>query len=268
MKKVLFFTVISSIAFTSFFSFVQNADAAAVYGCVCNVSAGMISGEEFTTALNTDNSVPKWCTLEEKQFRIIYNDRKEASEAPAFVQKNVDATLSLNALLVELYPSVSTKAQCQDTNFTSLRAKYNAAQTTDKFSLSKEQCEAGINISLIRSFSNTQTHPLGGVWEPTIRCNYTEILDPSVGLNTSISALNPLKASSIPQLIGYAIRTIMGIVGSIALLMFAFGGVTFMMAAGNSDRARKGINTMLWAGLGVIVMLSSYIIISFILEAV
>ncbi|OGB81033.1 MAG: hypothetical protein A2535_09020 [Burkholderiales bacterium RIFOXYD2_FULL_59_8] len=59
----------------------------------------------------------------------------------------------------------------------------------------------------------------------------------------------------------------MGVMGSIALAMFIYGGVLWMIAAGNAERSKKGMQIIVWSALGVMVILASYVIVSFVFEA-
>ena len=65
----------------------------------------------------------------------------------------------------------------------------------------------------------------------------------------------------IPIIIGYAIKTVLGVVGGLALLMFVWGGFNWLTSAGNSEKVKKGTEAMVWAGIGLVVTLSSYIIV-------
>ncbi len=58
----------------------------------------------------------------------------------------------------------------------------------------------------------------------------------------------------------------MGVMGTVALAMLVYAGFLFMTAAGNSDRERKALDIMLWSGLGIIVILSSYAVVQFIVQ--
>ncbi|OGH64542.1 MAG: hypothetical protein A3J66_01610 [Candidatus Magasanikbacteria bacterium RIFCSPHIGHO2_02_FULL_47_14] len=82
-----------------------------------------------------------------------------------------------------------------------------------------------------------------------------------------VASLNRLGASSTPQeVIGRAIGIVMQIMGTIALVVLVYAGVTWMTAGGNADKERKALETMFWGGLGVIVILSGYAIVKFILD--
>ncbi|MFH1744618.1 MAG: pilin [bacterium] len=79
---------------------------------------------------------------------------------------------------------------------------------------------------------------------------------------------NPLGSTDIPTLIGKVINSLLGIVGSIALLMFIYGGVVWMTASGNSQSVEKGRNIIMWAVIGLIVIFSSYGLVKFIIEGI
>ena len=77
---------------------------------------------------------------------------------------------------------------------------------------------------------------------------------------------NPLTISTPQQLIGKIIVAILGLVGSIALIMFIYGGVTWMTAAGSEDKIKKGKNILSWAVIGMVVIFSSYAILKLVME--
>ena len=72
----------------------------------------------------------------------------------------------------------------------------------------------------------------------------------------------------IPELIGRIITAILGLVGSIALLMFIYGGFTWMTAAGKSERVQKGKDIIIWAVIGLVVIFTSYAAVQFIITAI
>lgn len=87
--------------------------------------------------------------------------------------------------------------------------------------------------------------------------------------NTSpISLSNPLKTDSVPALVGQIISAGLGIVGSLALIMFIYGGITWMTASGNEQSVTKGKNIIIWATLGLVVIFSSYALVRFVIQAI
>lgn len=70
---------------------------------------------------------------------------------------------------------------------------------------------------------------------------------------------------AVQYLIGRVISVMMGLVGSLALLMFVYGGFLWMTAAGNEDRVKKGKDVLLWAVAGLFIIFTSYILVYFVL---
>lgn len=59
---------------------------------------------------------------------------------------------------------------------------------------------------------------------------------------------------------------ILGLVGSLSLLMFVYGGVSFLISAGNAEAVSKARKIIVAAVLGLAIVFASYIIIQFVLE--
>lgn len=83
----------------------------------------------------------------------------------------------------------------------------------------------------------------------------------------SADSLNQFHGLSAKQVIGNFLKTAMGIMGSIAFAIMVAGGFLWMTAGGNSDKERKAIDMIVWASLGVAVILSSYTIVRFVFDA-
>lgn len=91
----------------------------------------------------------------------------------------------------------------------------------------------------------------------------------SGGSNTSLqteSFPNPLGANNVVDLVGLAIKTIVGVVGSIALFMFVWGGFLWMTSMGNKDRVKQGTEIMKWTALGLAAIFLSYLAVSYLVE--
>jgi hypothetical protein len=86
-------------------------------------------------------------------------------------------------------------------------------------------------------------------------------------LQQETAKVNQLPGLTVSRLIGRVIRGAMGIMGTITFVIFIYGGFMWMTARGNADKAGKAIQTILWGGLGVVVILSSYTLVDFVLEA-
>lgn len=77
---------------------------------------------------------------------------------------------------------------------------------------------------------------------------------------------NPLKADSVPELIGIIIKAVLGIVGSIALLMFIYGGFMWLTSGGNDKKIEEGRKTLVWSILGLALIFASYAILKFVFQ--
>ncbi len=87
-----------------------------------------------------------------------------------------------------------------------------------------------------------------------------EVLD----IGVAASVLNKLSSTDVKIVIGTAIKAVMTLMGSIALAMFIYGGVLWMSSAGNAERSKKGLQVILWAALGMFMILISYAVVRFI----
>jgi hypothetical protein len=84
---------------------------------------------------------------------------------------------------------------------------------------------------------------------------------------SAIRLPNPLKGvDSVPALIGKVINSVLTVVGSLALVMFIYGGFTWMLSGGNSSSIEKGKNILIWAALGLVVIFISYALVNFVIS--
>ena len=62
-------------------------------------------------------------------------------------------------------------------------------------------------------------------------------------------------------------QLILGLVGSLTLIMFVYGGVMFLISAGSSDKIAKAKKIIVAAIVGLIIIFSSWIIIKFVADS-
>lgn len=87
----------------------------------------------------------------------------------------------------------------------------------------------------------------------------------------TVSLCNPLGAAtgtSIPSLLGTIINSVLGIIGSLALVMFIYGGATWMLSGGNQERVTKGKQIIIWAALGIVIIFTAYALVKFVLTTI
>ena len=79
---------------------------------------------------------------------------------------------------------------------------------------------------------------------------------------------NPLgTGATIPILIGRIIRAILGLSGVVALLMFVYGGVLYLISAGDSKKVQKGKDTFTHAVIGLVIIFTAYTLVDFVIKA-
>ncbi len=60
----------------------------------------------------------------------------------------------------------------------------------------------------------------------------------------------------------YIIELILSLVGTLSLIAFIYGGVTFLISAGSSDKVKKGMDIIKAAVVGLIITFSSVLIMN------
>ncbi len=94
---------------------------------------------------------------------------------------------------------------------------------------------------------------------------YTGVTDKTQSQAGSTNLTNPLGVTTVPSLIAKVINGVLGVVGSLALLMFVYGGFTWMLSGGNSSAVERGKNILMWAAIGLVVIFLSYALVNFII---
>ena len=85
---------------------------------------------------------------------------------------------------------------------------------------------------------------------------------------TGINIPNPLPTDDPRVVVGYVIRAILGLVGSLTLIFFIYGGMMWMLSGGNEEKVKKGKDILTWATLGLAVIFISYIIVAFVFNII
>ncbi len=78
--------------------------------------------------------------------------------------------------------------------------------------------------------------------------------------------LNPGGFGQATDFIGRAITMLMAFIGSITVVLYVYAGIMWMTAAGNAERAGKAKTVIVWTTFGVVVMLASYMNVSFVFK--
>ncbi|MDD5340931.1 MAG: pilin [Patescibacteria group bacterium] len=102
-----------------------------------------------------------------------------------------------------------------------------------------------------------------------LACSYCLAQGSSGSQSIDISDISPVSTNlTVPQVIGNTVKVLLGIVGSIAFIMFIYGGMYMLTSHGNPDMVKKGKDVLTWAIIGLIVIFGSYVFVSFIVSGI
>ena len=130
----------------------------------------------------------------------------------------------------------------------------------------------GTEYSCISSPSSTQYECVEDKWycmgDTTRCCKLREQTNTprEESPTTNIKLTDPLGGISTPRLIGTIIFTLLGIVGSLSLIMFIYGGILWIISGGNEENVKKGKETLKWAIFGIVIVFASYGILNFVIS--
>lgn len=89
----------------------------------------------------------------------------------------------------------------------------------------------------------------------------------SAGSVSSMTLTNPLgTTTTVYSLTGRVISVVLGLVGTIALVMFIYGGIIWMTSAGSKDKIKKGKDVIVWSVIGMAIIFASYGLTKFLLD--
>lgn len=85
---------------------------------------------------------------------------------------------------------------------------------------------------------------------------------------TTAAGQTKLQRRELTQVTGTVIGTILSFIAIVFFGLMLYGGVRWMLARGNEDEAKKALETITAAILGIIVVLGSYALTNFVLDSV
>ena len=82
------------------------------------------------------------------------------------------------------------------------------------------------------------------------------------------TAENPAGRVDLRVILGEITEKALAVMGSLALLVFVYGGFMWLTAAGSDDKVKKGSQAMVWAVIGIFIVFSSYAILTLVLKGI
>ncbi len=83
----------------------------------------------------------------------------------------------------------------------------------------------------------------------------------------SVQLTNPLGSVTPLEIINNIITALLGLTGVLALIAFIYGGVLWMISFGDPGKVEKGKKMMIWAVIGLVVVFSSYAVLTLVFQA-
>ena len=83
----------------------------------------------------------------------------------------------------------------------------------------------------------------------------------------TVCLVNPIGTTSVPEIAGRIINAALGLIGSITLLVFVYGGFLWLTSGGNEKAVAKGKDAMKWAAIGIIIIFSSAALVQFVFSS-
>lgn len=83
---------------------------------------------------------------------------------------------------------------------------------------------------------------------------------------SDLTAINPLESGSLSQKIAAGINATLWVAGALAVIYLIYGGILYITAGGDAEKATKGRTALINAIIGVIIILLALLILAFIKE--
>src|SRR3989339_1258489 len=99
----------------------------------------------------------------------------------------------------------------------------------------------------------------------TVKANAKNISDVINGLNQTAVESHIKQNVTVFGITGTFIFLLLGVLGSIFLLLVIFGGLTWMLAAGNEEKITKARSTITHAVIGLLIVLAAYLLTNFVI---
>lgn len=91
-----------------------------------------------------------------------------------------------------------------------------------------------------------------------------EPITPECDVYVNGKLTNPCTVNHLLKILENTAKWILGVIGSVALILFVYGGFLWVTAAGNSGRVEQGRNIIVGTVVGIIIVLGAYTGVRFI----
>jgi hypothetical protein len=160
------------------------------------------------------------------------------------------AVAAVTAVSVVLLPNVALACNCV-CNGSSI-----SPSTAENFAI----CESKCGVDGIASSSDCSATPQTTTAPTKPSAPSTAPTGGAVGLPT------PLGVGSVQTVVGNVISAAAGLMGSVAFLMFLYGGWLWFSSQGDQKKITQAKETLIWAAVGLVVVFGAYIIVNTVIK--
>ncbi len=89
-----------------------------------------------------------------------------------------------------------------------------------------------------------------------------------LGRTAGAAGLKEIGGGDVPTLVGNVIGTALSMIGVLFFILMVYGGFLWMTARGNEEQTKKAFNTITAAVVGIIIVMASYAITTFVFHSV
>lgn len=97
--------------------------------------------------------------------------------------------------------------------------------------------------------------------QPAKKQRNVELINPIGG-----TVEKPKGETNLQVVVGKVIKKALGVIGSLTLVVFIYGGFLWLTAAGAEDKVKQGTQAMVWAVIGICIIFGAYVILELVLK--
>jgi len=97
---------------------------------------------------------------------------------------------------------------------------------------------------------------------------FTQAVHADYGLGKTASTAGLSNNADVPGIIGNVVGAGLSLVTVLFFILMIYGGIRWMLARGKEDEAKKALDTIIAAIIGIIIVLSAYAITNFVFSSV
>jgi hypothetical protein len=164
--------------------------------------------------------------------------------------------------------ALNKDAACNDYPGSCITVAECTAKGTDKYQMEQNLCSDKDKICCVKAADYSKSTEARKKAEEKAAVGGKTAEELQAAAASEFSKLGGISGNTAgaAALIGRIIQLLTAFMGSIALVLYIYAGIVWMTAAGDKQKVGKAKEIIVWTTFGVVVMLGSYILTSFIFK--